>query len=130
MLKNSPNAIERKNLLTRLAQSRNRHNKSKSKKEVILYKLLPYASDEDFKVAIENMQVEPLTFQLQTRFAYWVAMFEANYGSLLTFWEEMESTESEKLILVNNLLTDLINKSININEVQNGKEASSTPASV
>lgn len=130
MLEKSPNQIESRSLLVRLTQSRNKYNKTKSQKEALLYKLIPYAVEKDFTTSIEAGQVDPITFQLQTRFTYWIAMFEARYGSLLTFWNEMEASDSEKLVLINNLLSDLINTNINITTVQNGKEASSTPTSV
>lgn len=125
MFNRSPNNIERKNILARLSRSRNRFNRTKSKREAILYKILPYASDNDFKIAMGSGYMDGTTFQLQTRFNYWVAMFEATYGNILVFWEEMEATESEKLIVINNLITDII-----IKNTQNGKETNSTPASV
>lgn len=130
MLKDSPNQIESRSLLVRMAQARNRFNKNKSQRESILYKILPYAVEKDFKTAIDGNQVDPLTFQLQTRFNYWIAMFEARYGNILVFWNDTDSSDSEKLILINNLLTDLIKSNINLTTAQNGKEANSTLESV
>lgn len=116
MFKMSPNAIERKNILIRLSQRRNLFNREKSKREVILYKLMPYASDKDFELAISQGLVDETTFKLQTQFSYWVALFEANYGNIVSFWNSMSTKESEKIILLNNLITNFIN---------NGKETTS-----
>ena len=108
MFKNSPNAIERKNILIRLSQRRNMFNKEKSKKEVILYKLMPYASDKDFELAVNNQKVSDILFELQTRFAYWIARFEATYGSIVSFWDSSPTSESETIIMLNNLIYNLI----------------------
>lgn len=118
MFKASPNAIERKNILIRLAQRRNMFNKEKAKREVILYKIMPYASDKDFELAVEKLRVDDDIFEFQTRFMYWITKFESTYGNICTFWYDTEGSESEKIILLNNLIFNLI-------ETQNGKEASS-----
>lgn len=116
MFKISPNAIERKNILVRLAQRRNLFNREKSKREVILYKLMPYISDKDFDLAVSQGMVDEQTFQFQTRFSYWIALFEANYGNIVSFWNTMNAKESEKIVLLNTLITNFIN---------NGKETTS-----
>ncbi len=112
MIQKSPNAIERKNLLIRLAKRRNMFNPDKASKEEILYKLMPYSNDLDFKLAVDNQQVDDITFQLQTRFIHWVQLFEATYGSLTTFWESMEASDSEKIILLQRLLIQLIKSNV------------------
>ena len=118
MFKISPNPIERRNILIRLSQRRNMYNKEKSKREVILYKLMPYTSDKDFDYANEKDRIDPLIFEFQTRFSYWIAMFESLYGNICTFWNETKANESEKIVLLNNLIFNLITTT-------NGKEASS-----
>ena len=118
MFKIAPNSIERKNILIRLAQRRNMFNKEKSKREVILYKIMPYASDKDFELAVDKDRVDDDIFEFQSRFMYWVSKFEATYGNIATFWNDTEGSESEKTILLNNLIFNLI-------QTQNGKEASS-----
>ena len=123
MFKISPNAIERKNILIRLAQRRNMFNKEKSKKEVILYKLMPYASDKDFELAVDNERVSDLNFEFQTRFTYWINMFESTYGNIVYFWDEIDGSDSEKIILLNNLIFNII-------KTQNGKEANSEDSTV
>ena len=116
MFQKSPNTIERKNILIRLAQRRNMFNREKSKREVILYKLLPYSSDKEFELSVEQVKVNDTDFQLQTRFSYWIAKFESFYGSITSFWDDIDSPESQKIILINNLLTNLI-------QTNYGKEA-------
>lgn len=122
MFQKSPNNIERKNILSRLAKSRNRDNKEKSDRESILYKILPYASDTEFSMSVSQNMVDPVTFQLQVRFDYWVAMWEAKYGSVVSFWEDKNLSDSEKLVLLNNLISEMIESNINLNKIQDGKE--------
>jgi hypothetical protein len=116
----SPNAIERKNILIRLSQRRNMFNKEKSEREVILYKLLPYCADKDFQLAITQNAVDPIIFQFQTKFDYWIQLFEATYGSIVVFWATTKATESEKIILITNLIKDLIEVNTNLNTNNNG----------
>jgi len=104
----SPNSIERKNVLMRLARNRNRHNIPKAKRESILYKLLPFASDKDFEKAINNQAVGEITFQLQTRMDFYVGIFESRYGDILYFYDIIEGADGVKLNIINNLLTDII----------------------
>lgn len=108
-LESAPNPIERRNILIRLAQTRNKFNSSKAMRESIMYKLIPYATDKDFDTAIARGNVEALLFELQTRFDYWLCSFEATYGDLVTFWDNMgDLKENEKLIIINNLIKNLI----------------------
>lgn len=122
----SPNAIERKNILIRLSQRRNMFNKEKSQREVLLYKLMPYTSDKDFELAVEKERVSEINFEYQTRFTYWVAMFESTYGNIVIFYDDLGSEkESSKIISINNLITNLINTNTNFKKITNGKEANS-----
>lgn len=111
LFKDSPNPVERRSLAIRISVIRNRFNKSKRQREVIFYSLMPYISDDDFKTAIDNAAVDPTTFQLQSRFNYWITAFEAQFGDIVTFWESLgDIKNSEKLILINNLLLIIIDK--------------------
>jgi hypothetical protein len=113
LFNNSPNGIERKNLLQRIAKSRNRFNPEKAMRETILYKLIPYASDKEFNLAVDQ-GVSPEIFELYTRFDYWITQFEAFYGDITVFYNSMEEVpESQRLMLINQLLNNLINKSTN-----------------
>lgn len=108
----SPNTIERKNILIRLSKNRNRFNKMRSAREVLLYHLLPYVSDKDFDFAIDKEAIDDATFQYQTRFNYWVGIFEAQFGDILLFAQSIEGNDNEKLILINNLILQIINQAI------------------
>jgi len=122
MFEKSPNPIERKNILIRLTRNKNRFNKSKMEKEVLLYNLLPYAADEDFEKAIERGQINSTIFEYQTRFNYWIAMFEAQYGNILEFYNSFEADESQRIILINNLITQIIKKDEQTNKPGNPPE--------
>lgn len=105
----APNAIERRAVLARLAQSQNKFNPQKAERTSIFYKLMPYATDKDFDTANARGTIDYITFEYQTRFMYWITMFEANYGEITMFWNEMKDIkESEKLLLINNLIKQII----------------------
>jgi len=121
LYQNSPNAIERRNILMRLAQNRNKFNPTKADREKIMYNLMPYASDIDFDKAITK-GIDDVTFHYQTRFNYWINSFEAAYGDLLYFWEILGGSDSENLNTINNLI---------INNIKDyAKQSDSTPESV
>tara|TARA_R110000823_G_scaffold75298_5_gene172327 strand:- start:1375 stop:3099 length:1725 start_codon:yes stop_codon:yes gene_type:complete len=126
MFQNSPNAIERKNILIRLSQRRNMFNKEKSKREVLLYKLMPYTSDKDFELAITTQRISDVNFEYQSRFSYWVSKFESTYGNVVIFYDNLgEAKESEKIILIDNLINILITSNTNFNKITDGKETNS-----
>lgn len=111
LFEKSPNPIERKNIMIRMTRNRHKFNREKGSREVVLYNLLPYISDADFQTAIDSQMVDQITFLFQSQFNYWIGMFEAEYGDILLFWEGIEGTNSEKMILINRLIFDIIEKS-------------------
>ena len=99
-------------------------NKEKQKREVILYKLLPYSSDTDFNLAVEKERVADEIFEFQTRFNYWIAMFESKYGNITAFWNDLNASDSEKTDFINKLIVDIIKTyNNNLKTAKNGKEA-------
>ena len=105
----APNQIERRNLLNRIGKTKYRFNPTRAERETLLYSLLPFASDSDFDKAITQNLIDEKTKQLQLRFDYWVSMFEAKYGDILIFYNNLATdSKSEKLILINNMLDELI----------------------
>lgn len=106
----APNQIERRNVIKRLGQTKYRFNPERAERENLLYSLMPYISDKDFETALNQRIVDYVTKQYQTRFDYWISLFEANYGDILNFYVNLEATESEKLIVINNLIINLIPK--------------------
>lgn len=119
----APNPIERKSTLIRLAQNRYKHNAEQMKRHEILYNLMPFSSDKDFEFGKDK--VDNVTYQYQVRFDYWVSSFEAQYGDLLTFFNSMEeASNSQRYLVINNLITDLIKKANENNQVTvvQGKE--------
>lgn len=117
----SPNAIERRTILMRLSQNRNKFNPDKADREKIMYNLMPYASDVDFDKAIAR-GIDDETFHYQTRFNYWISSFESSYGDILYFYEMLGGTESENLNTINNLILTNIKEYV--------KQSGSTPESV
>ena len=110
MFEKSPNPIERRNILIRLTRNKNRFNKPKMEREVLLYNLLPYSADEDFEKAIERGSINSTIFEYQTRFNYWIGMFEAQYGDISEFYNSFDVDNSQRIILINNLITQIIKK--------------------
>lgn len=108
LFKLSPNPIERKNVLVRSSQNKNKFNPSKAKRERLLYDLLPYASDVDFDKALQNNLVSNEVKVLQTQFIYYINLFEAKYGDINEFYDNIQATNSERLIIINNLIYEMI----------------------
>jgi hypothetical protein len=109
LLEKSPNPIESKGLIIKLAKTRSMFNRERGERDVLLYKFLPYAYEKDFDKAIERGAVDSVNFSYQTRFDYWVNLFESEYGDILQFWNMMEdASDAEKFIVVNNLIINLI----------------------
>lgn len=107
LFKESPNPIERKDLLLKISRNKNRFNKDKMERQVLLYHLLPYCSDYDFDKAITR-GVDDTTFQYQTRFNYWIGLFESEYGDITIFYDSIDADTNQKLVLINNLILDII----------------------
>ena len=109
LYKQSPNPIEKKEILIRLVQNRGQHNPVKAKRDLILYKLLPYPDHSDFTYADKKGIVDIPTFLLQTQFMSWISHFEARYGDICEFWDGIEGLEAERILIINNLITQIIN---------------------
>lgn len=109
----APNPVERKDVFLRISKVKNKFNKSKRQKDLIWYSLIPYISDKDFEFACEKNLVDQSIFQLYSRFPYWTTAFEAQFGDVVIFWDALgDMNNAEKLILINNLLTDLAKTAI------------------
>lgn len=108
LLETSPNPIETKDLLIRLSKNRNRFNSNKTKRDIILYDLLPYSNSKDFYIAVEKDTIDSITFQYQTRFNYYINLFESNYGDIVYFYDLMDGKKAEKINLINKLIIELI----------------------
>lgn len=107
LFEKSPNTVERKNILKKIASTRYKFNKERSKRESILYDLMPFVSDKDFEFAKD--QIDEITFLYQTRFNYWISKFESDYGDIVSIWDSMDTeTNSEKLIFINNFIENYI----------------------
>lgn len=107
----APNAIERRKILKRISQNRNKHNLDQARRDVILYMILPYASDADFATALGGtIPMNPELFEMQTRFDFWISMFEAEYGQIEVFYESLgdDMKESVKIVLITNLIKNII----------------------
>lgn len=108
----APNPIERKDILIKTTKNKYRFNESARDKQLLLYHLMPYSADEDFEKALENNLPDFTTKQYQTRFNYWVGSFEAQFGDILLFFEALEGTNSQKILLINNLIINIINSTV------------------
>ena len=111
-LERSKNPIERKSILIRINENRYRGNESKLNRQKILYDIIPYISDQEFEIALNAGRVSNETFELQTRFNYWISQFEALYGDIVSFYQMFDAENAQRLATINNLLTDIINNKI------------------
>ncbi len=102
--------ILRKNILIRLTQNQYKGNSEFIERQKLLYSLIPYTTDKEFNFAQTNAIIDPVLFQYQVRFTHWITMFEAQYGDVVEFFNGMEGTTAQKLVLINNLIILLIPK--------------------
>jgi hypothetical protein len=116
-LEKAPNPIERKNILVRINQNKYKNNQDQMLRQKILYDLLPYVSDNDFEIA-RNSGIDSVTLQYQLRFTYWIGLFEAEYGDIVSFYINLEGDEAVKLRVINDLIIEIINN----NTVEAGKQ--------
>jgi hypothetical protein len=112
-LEKAPNPLERKNIIVRISQNRYKNNTDQLSRQKLLYSLMPYASDKDFDKALNMQIVNDVNKEFQIRFNYWVDQFEAYYGDIVTFYKEIaDESKSAKMILINNLITEMISKQL------------------
>ena len=108
-LEKAPNPIERKNLLVRINQNKYKNNKDQMIRQKLLYDLLPFVSDKDFEIAAPSL--DQITKQYQLRFNYWIGIFEAIYGDIVTFFGELDTDTAARLKLINDLIINIIKES-------------------
>lgn len=107
-LSKAPNSLERRKVVDRINKNKYKNNTDQLSRQTILYKLIPYVSDVDFDKAIAR-EIDSVTFQYQTRFDYWVTLFESNFGDIVSFYQETEISDNQKITVINNLIIELIN---------------------
>lgn len=106
-LEKAPNPIERKNILVRINQNKYKNNQDQTIRQMLLYDLLPYTTDKDFEIA-RDTTIDPLDLQYQLRFNYWLGIFEAQYGDIVSFFNGLDSDKATRLMVINNLIIDII----------------------
>jgi hypothetical protein len=109
-LKDAPNQIERRNILKRVNHIRYRFNTTKRDRVDLLYSIIPFTTDADFVLALNQNLVDEQTKKLQLQFDYYVTKFESLYGDIYRFFLTLDGEDSQKLILIKNLMFNLINQ--------------------
>jgi hypothetical protein len=107
LFEKAPNPVERKNILIKSTKNTYKFNAPEKNRQVLLYHLMPYCADIDFDKAIAR-NIDPITFEYQNRFNYWIGLFEAQFGDIWLFFEALEGENSTKILLINNLIINLI----------------------
>lgn len=107
-LEKAPNQLERKNIIVRISQNRYKNNIDQQSRQKLLYDLIPYVSDKDFAFAQGGL--DPTTKTYQLRFNYWIGLFEAQFGDIVTFFKNLDGEISARLNIVNNLVLEIINE--------------------
>lgn len=116
LIKLAPNPIEKRNLLYRLSNIKNRYNDERILRDKILYSLLPFEDNEDFDKVITLLSKEQIL--LQTQFNYFINLFESEYGDIVFFYENIKNEkENIKLAEINNLLINFVKRKIKENEI-------------
>ena len=119
LLEKSPNPLETRNILEKINKNKYRDNPSMAKRVSIMYKIMPFSNQKEFDAAVSNNLVDDITKLMYLRFNYWIDMFEAEYGDILSFWINSERSDKEKIVIITNLITNLIKSQTN------GQEANS-----
>lgn len=117
-LAKAPNTLERKKIIKRINQNRHKNNIDQAFRTDLLYDLLPYISDKDFEVARVSNLVDPVNFEYQVRFNYWISKFESLYGDIVSFYRSLEADKAQRLELINNLIIQLITPELTINNIE------------
>ena len=107
-LEKAPNSLERKNIIVRINNNKYKNNIEALGRQKILYDLIPYVSDKDFDKAIETQIIDDVIKSYQLRFSYWISQFEALYGDIVNFYNNIESDNATKLTQINTLIIGLI----------------------
>lgn len=119
LLEKSPNPLETRNILEKINKNKYRDSPSMAKRVSIMYKIMPFSNQKEFDAAVSNNLVDDITKLMYLRFNYWIDMFEAEYGDILSFWINSERSDKEKIVIITNLITNLIKSQTN------GQEANS-----
>lgn len=108
LLQKAPNPIERRTLYVRLAKNRARFNTSRGERDRILYMLIPFSSDVEFAAATTANAVGKITYQFQIQFNHWISLFESKFGDILQFWNMLGGEDSQKSVIIYNLIKIII----------------------
>lgn len=108
----APNPIERKNILIRSSQNRNKYNHRKAKREKILYEILPFTTDAEFQKAIDLNTVSNEAKVLYNQFNYYVGLFESKYGDVVSFFDGINAEDNQRYQAIKSLISDLIAEEI------------------
>jgi hypothetical protein len=110
MFEKAPNPIERKSILVKTTKNKYRFNEPEKNRTVLLYDLMPFCSDIDFdKALLRNL--DAVTFSYQVQFNHWISTFESKFGDIWLFFEALgDLISSEKILIINNLIINLIPK--------------------
>lgn len=111
-LEKAPNSLERKNLIIRINQNRYKNNQTQYVRQKLLYDVMPYVSDKDFEFALSQQIVTPENKALQTKFTYYIGRFESQYGDIVSFYNGLDIDKSQKIILINNLVMEIVKKDL------------------
>ena len=70
-----------------------------AKRVSIMYKIMPFSNQKEFDAAVSNNLVDDITKLMYLRFNYWIDMFEAEYGDILSFGLILKGLIKKRLLL-------------------------------
>ena len=114
LFNDAQNPMIRSSVFERMIKKSTRFNPYKKSRDMILKDLLPFSSDKDFNTAIGRGWVSIQDEILQLRFDYYIGLFEAEYGDIVTFYKNFEEDQSPEIRLtsIRSLINELINGNI------------------
>jgi len=119
-LAKAPNPLERRNILAQINRNKFKNNHELKERACLLYKLIPFVSDADFDKALSSQLITDEQKYLYLQFDRWVSIFEANFGNIVEFAENISDDEKVSLKIINDLLINLIQQ-------ENGQRKDSEP---
>jgi len=119
-LAKAPNPLERRNILAQINRNKFKNNHELKERACLLYKLIPFVSDADFDKALNSQLITDEQKYLYLQFDRWINIFEANFGNIVEFAENISDDEKVSLKIINDLLINLIQQ-------ENGQRKDSEP---
>ncbi|TNE74993.1 hypothetical protein EP331_00445 [bacterium] len=109
LFSSAPNPIEKNFVLNRLVRSRGQNNTDRMERDLLLYKIIPFSDNKDFIYSVGLNVVSTADILFQTKFQYFISIFESNYGDIVEFYYNLNGEiDAAKITVIKNLIYNII----------------------